>query len=340
LPSGSPIAGAPATARPASRNFIAHPPAFKGTIAGKRISLLRPRGKFRPADPGVHEIATGRRGALSTRAGELRSIRYANLLRGGIMSDLQAQPVAAAPPLEPGLTQMQRAINIFTAPSKTFTDIRDHSRSWWLPLIVAALGAYILYGAITAKIGWSQVVDNAIHLNPKAEDRLAQLTPEQRDMQKKVSLYFTQGVFIGSPALVLAVTALGSLGLWGTINFLFGGKAKYGSIFAVWMYATLPGIIKALLGTAVIFTGVAPESFNINNFSPTNPAAFLDPIETNKALYALASSLDVITIWTLVLLGMGTAIVAGVKRNSGYIAVFGWWAIFVLIGVGWNAAFG
>jgi hypothetical protein len=255
------------------------------------------------------------------------------------MSDPVLQP-AAAPPQSPGLSQWQRVINIFSAPSKTFTDIRDHSRSWWLPLIIAALGAYILYGAITAKIGWSQVVDNAVHLNPKAEDKLAQLPPDQREMQKKVSLYFTQGAFIGSPVLVLAIVGLGSLGLWGTINFVFGGKAKYGSIFAVWMYASVPGIIKSLLGTAVIFTGIAPESFNVGNFAPTNLAAFLDPIETNKALYALASSIDFVTIWTLVLLGMGTAIVAGVKRSSGYVAVFGWWAIFVLIGVGWAAAFG
>ena len=57
-------------------------------------------------------------------------------------------------------------------------------------------------------------------------------------------------------------------------------------------------------------------------------------METNKALYALATSLDIITIWTLVLLGMGMATVAGVKRGSGYIAVFGWWAIVVLFGVG------
>jgi len=41
----------------------------------------------------------------------------------------------------------------------------------------------------------------------------------------------------------------------------------------------------------------------------------------------------------LVLLGIGTAIVAGVKRTSGYIAVFGWWTIFVLISVGWALAF-
>jgi hypothetical protein len=62
-------------------------------------------------------------------------------------------------------------------------------------------------------------------------------------------------------------------------------------------------------------------------------------METNRALYTLATSLDAVTIWTLVLLGMGTAIVAGVKRTSGYIAVFGWWAIFVLFGAGIAAIF-
>ena len=85
---------------------------------------------------------------------------------------------------------------------------------------------------------------------------------------------------------------------------------------------------------------MAPESFNIKNMAPTNLGAFLDPIETNKALYALASSLDIVTIWTLILLGMGTSIVAGIKRSSGYIAVFGWWAVVVLIGAGIAAVIG
>jgi hypothetical protein len=59
--------------------------------------------------------------------------------------------------------------------------------------------------------------------------------------------------------------------------------------------------------------------------------------ETSKVVYSLASSLDVISIWTAIVLAIGVAIVAGVKRTSGYIAVFGWWAIFVLIGVGFAA---
>jgi hypothetical protein len=159
-------------------------------------------------------------------------------------------------------------------------------------------------------------------------------------MSTKISVYITEGVFIANPALVLAGVALLSLGLWGTINFVFGGKAKYGSIFTVWMYASLPSILKSLLGILVIFAGTAPESFNIKNFAPTNIGAFLNPLETNKALYALASSLDVVTIWTLVLLGIGAATVAGVKRSSGYIAVFGWWAVFVLAGAGIAAIMG
>jgi hypothetical protein len=239
-----------------------------------------------------------------------------------------------------GLSQWQRVANTFTAPSKTFEDIKRGNRSWWMPLIIIAVVGYMLFAAVSYKIGMQSVVNNQIRLDPKAEERMAQATPEQREMGTKISLYITEGVFIANPALVLGGIALLSLGLWGTINFVFSGKATYGSILAVWMFSTLPTIVKTLLGIVVIFVGGEPDTFNIKNFAPTNVAAFAfpNPAEANKVLYVLANSLDAVTIWTLVLLGMGTAIVAGVKRTSGYIAVFGWWAIFVLIGVGIAAA--
>jgi hypothetical protein len=37
---------------------------------------------------------------------------------------------------------------------------------------------------------------------------------------------------------------------------------------------------------------------------------------------------------------MGIATVAGVKRTSGYIAVFGWWILIVLVGAGYAAITG
>lgn len=253
------------------------------------------------------------------------------------MSDLEVQPAAEA---TPGLSQWQRVANTLTAPSKTFEDIKRGNKSWWMPLFVVSLFAYMLFAAITFKVGWAQVAQNTVHQNPKTEEQLEQAPPERRATTLKFMQYSMEGSFAASPLFVMAVLALGSLGLWGTINFGFGGRATYGNIFAVWMYAALPGILKSFLGALVLLAGAAPESFNLNNFAPTSIGAFLSPTDTNAALYKLASALDFTTIWSLVLLGIGTAIVAGVKRSSGYAAVFGWWAILVLIGVGWAAAFG
>ena len=253
------------------------------------------------------------------------------------MNDLEVHTAAETAPAAPGLTQWQRVTNVFSAPSKTFEDIKRGNRSWWMPLIVASLAGYILFTAITLKIGWPQVVDNIMRMDPKTEEKLAQMPPEQRAAANKISIYSTEGSMIALPAMILAVVALGSLGLWATINFVFGGKATYGAVFAVWMFATLPDIIKSLLGAIVLFAGGTPESFNLKNAAPTNLGAFLNPAETSKALYTFATSLDAVSIWSMILLGIGVATVAGVKRTSGYIAVFGWWALFLLISLGWAA---
>jgi hypothetical protein len=256
------------------------------------------------------------------------------------MSDLEVQSVAVAAPEAPGLSQWQRVVYTFTAPSKTFADIKRGNKSWWMPFLILILIGYIFFGAVTLKVGWGQVAENAIHMNPKSEEKMAQQPPEQRDMAMKITQYSMEGAFAASPILVMIFALVIAVVLWGTINFVFGGKATFGGVLAVWMYAALPGIIKSLLGSVVLFAGAAPESFNLANFAPTSVGAFLNPLETNAALYKLASSLDVTTIWYIALMGIGLAIVAGVKRSSGYIAAFGWWALIVLVGVGWTLAFG
>jgi len=241
------------------------------------------------------------------------------------MSDLEVQSVAEPAPGPAGLSQLERVTSVFSAPSKTFEDIKRGNTSWWMPWIIMAVVGYLFFAAVATKVTMQTV---------------AKAPPAQREMSTKVSLYITEGIFIAGPAFVLLIAAIVSVVLWGTINFVFGGKAKFGSIFAVWFFANLPSIFKTLLGIVVIYAGGTPETFNIKNYAPTNVAAFLPVMETNKALYALASSLDIVTIWSLVLMGMGIAIVAGVKRSSGYIVVFGWWAIIVLWGVGVAAIMG
>ncbi len=184
------------------------------------------------------------------------------------MSDQVMQPAAEA---TPGLTQWQRIVDTFTAPSKTFTDIKLGHKSWWLPFVIYVVLGFAFYAAVNSKIGMRQVVDNQIRLSPKSEERMAALTPEQRESQMKISTTITQAVFIATPVFLLATGAVISLVLWGTINFGFGGKAKFGSIFSVWMYAMLPSIIKTILGIVVIYAGVAPEIFQHKELCPHQP---------------------------------------------------------------------
>ena len=70
------------------------------------------------------------------------------------MSDLEVQSAAGA---VPGLSQWQRVTCTFSAPSKTFEDIQRGNRSWWLPFLIMILAGYVLFAAITLKVGWATV---------------------------------------------------------------------------------------------------------------------------------------------------------------------------------------
>jgi hypothetical protein len=249
------------------------------------------------------------------------------------MSDLQA-PIPPIPTETPAvLGEFARLTNTFTAPSKTFGEIALGRKSWWLPFLLLIIFSYAFFGVVSARIGWHTVAENNIHMNPKAEARLAQATPEASEQAIKIAEIITKVAFLASPLILLITATLVALVLWGTINFGFGGKADFVSVLAVSMYAWLPGLIKTILGIVVTFF-TAPESFNLVNFAPTNLGAFLNPVETNAALYKLATAIDVTTLWTLVLFSIGLAAVAKTKRSTGYITVFGWWVLYTAITVG------
>ena len=237
------------------------------------------------------------------------------------------------------LSQSERFISAFAAPSRTFNDIRDGNRSWWLPFIVLTLCSYLFFGAVVQHVGIAQAVQNQIHMNAKAQERMADASPEQIAKMQNVSVMLAESAFAASPALSLIYAVVIGAVFLGTINFGFGGRAHFSEMLAVVFHAWLPTLVQLLMGIAVMWFQ-PPEMFNLKNFAPTNPAAlFLDPASANAGLYAFLSQMDLVTIWTLVLLSIGVATVAGVKRSSGYVTVFGWWTIVVLFRTGIAAAF-
>jgi hypothetical protein len=237
-------------------------------------------------------------------------------------------------PQGPGLSQLERLTNIFLAPSKTFEDIHRGNKSWWLPFLLFVLIGTGLWATVTVKVTWGQVVQNSLHLSPKQAEQLDKLTPEQQATQMKVGAIIQEVLWALAPVWVLVLNLIGAGILLGTINFGFAGRATFGKVFAVSWYAGLPGLIKLALGAAGLWAGMAPESFLPQNPAGTNLGFYLTPPDTPMVLFSIYAALDILTIWTLVLFSIGLAKVAGTKTSNGYMAVFGWWIVSLLVGVG------
>jgi hypothetical protein len=233
------------------------------------------------------------------------------------------------------LSEVERVVDAFVAPGKTFTDIL-RSTSWWLPFVLMSIVTLAVTYTIGRQVGWDTVYTNQLHLSPKQEEKVNDSPPEQRANIVRVGAAITKYVSYSSPVLILMFTALGALVLWGTFNFGLGAKTTYGQMFAVWSYAALPRLLSGLLTIVVLCFGSSPEGFNIKEPVGTNLAYYMP--DAAGWLKAALGFLDLIGLWNLALLVIGTAVVAKVRVGSAAAVVVGWWLLMLLIAVGIAAA--
>jgi hypothetical protein len=75
-----------------------------------------------------------------------------------------------------------------------------------------------------------------------------------------------------------------------------------------------------------------PDEINVQNALAFNPGAFMDPNSGSKFLYSLATSLDLFSFWTILLIAVGLKAAAGKKLTFGgaVFAVVLPWAVYVL----------
>lgn len=236
---------------------------------------------------------------------------------------------------QPPLSEAERVIDTFIAPSKTFTDIRRNA-SWWAPWLLGAIMGLALVYVVDHKVGMDRVAENQIEQSPKQAAKIDALPADQRTAQIELSAKITRYFAYGSPLLSLIVVSIISAVLLATFKFGFGADIRFPQALAIGMYSFLPGIIKAMLVILSIVIG-GGESFNFQNQLASNLGALVDPKST--FLYSIATSIDVFTIWILVLQGIGYSCVTKLKRGTCMGVVFGWWAVVALVGAGIGSLF-
>jgi hypothetical protein len=235
-------------------------------------------------------------------------------------------PASSPTPESAPLSEGARIVDAFIAPSKTFTDLRRNAK-WWAPWILISIFSLIFMYAISKQVGFEQVSRNEVAHSSRA-DQFDKLPADQQARQIQISSKII-GIFgYGSPLLILLYGLIATLVLWLTFKLAFGAETTFGQAYAITMYGWLPGIFSAILGTIVLFAGTNSEGFDIKNPVGTNLAYYLDPETTGKFVRGMASSLDILTIWTLLLIGIGYACTSKVKRSTAIIVVVVWYLVY------------
>ena len=208
----------------------------------------------------------------------------------------------AVPTEEKPLTEVERVVDSFIAPSKTFTDIRRNA-SWWMPWVLISIFGLLMVFVVDKKLGMDVAYENQLRLSPKQADKIDQMPADQKAKAIQVGTTITRYFAYGSPLLKIIAAAIFAGVLMATFNFGFGAEVKFKQAMAISMYAFLPSIIKALIATGVVSMGAA-EGFTFQNQVASNLGGLVDP-NSSHFLYSILTSIDAFTIWTLILTGIG-----------------------------------
>lgn len=245
-------------------------------------------------------------------------------------------PEASSDNAAPPLGEVGRITGVFIDPKKAFADIA--ARPGWIVPIVLLVVAYLAFMyCFTTHVGWEHSMRQAMETNT----RLQQMDPQQREAALQMQLKFAPiGAYVVGP-IAIVVVALIMAGVLLMVCKMMGASIGFKQMFGISAYAMLPGLISSLLAIIVIFIK-NPEDFNLQNPLAFNLGAFLEPPPNSaKALYSLATSIDLFSFWTIMLLAVGISVAA--KKfpfSKALVAVVVPWVVLVLVKAGWASLFG
>ncbi len=232
-----------------------------------------------------------------------------------------------------------RIFGVLFSPQVTFESI-VRKPTWVLPLILLVFVGGAATTAITQRVGWRAVIDREIEKSPKAQKRLEQIPPEKRDEQLNAQAKFTPYLLYSINVLGPFIVAIVAGAIFmAAFNIVGGCKITFKTSLAIYAYAWVPALIAGLLAILVLFIK-DPSTVDVKNLVASNPGALMSE-ESPRWLVSLLSSLDLFSFWSIIMLAIGYRAADPKKISFGMAlgVVVSVWFIYVMLGVGWNAAF-
>lgn len=218
---------------------------------------------------------------------------------------------------------MNKIIDIFIAPTKVFTSLKEKPK-WVIPFIIV-----LVVIAITATLTISMTKESIL---VKQEEKMRErgMTEEQIEQAKK----FTTGpvMMISGAVGAVVFTTITLLIFTLVVNLfipLFSGKGAFKNVFSVVCFSALIKVPSAILKFILI-------AITRSLYVTTSLALFVPNLIKESFGYKLLSGFDLFMIWEMILVSLGISITNEIKKQYAYILVFIIWVASIFIGIGFG----
>lgn len=230
------------------------------------------------------------------------------------------------PPGAPEPNAFQRIIGVLFSPDATMASIARRP-DWLLPLVILLVMSLVAGVVIAQHVDFGAAAREAMEQNKNASQ-------EQIDKGVKMAAGIGKVVTYLSPVL----SAIGLLVIAGVLLLafrLFGGEGDFKQAFSVTCYSSMPGVIKSIIMMIIIVAkgGMIPGQ-ELATLVRSN-LGFLVDYKANPMAFAVLSSIDIFSIWFVVLMIIGFAYLSRVSRVKSAVIIVSLWLVvlcFKLIG--------
>lgn len=219
------------------------------------------------------------------------------------------------------LNLVQRVIGIFTHPERVFRYLRakpDYILPILLAIVFTVISSFFIYDiAINEQIA-------KVEKNDQIPDDRKELLLERMEASKQGIERIIYMVVV-PPISILIIYGLISAIFLFVGNIILGGRARFVQVLSAYSYSYLIVLLLGLIiKTPLIFARQTVEVY-------LSPAVFFSPENIGQAMFNFLQSFDILTIWFLIVFGIGFAIIYSFSKPKGIISVITVWLVYVLI---------
>ncbi len=213
-----------------------------------------------------------------------------------------------------------RLVDVLLHPVKAFDDIRVRP-GWIVPVTMVTLVGTLHIFLVSHSVGMEQALQNEYDISQN-----------DLDMRDSAAMFASAGIFyILIPLGYLVSIVMTAAVLTGLFGRLRGGSLGFRHSIAIASYANLPFFASTLL-TMLILPLLDPAEVDLDITLGLGAALLLQESTNSPELFELASSINVFSIWSLLLVAVGVSTVTQtVTLRTSILILAPLWSVLLVV---------